>query len=658
VSGRYGWALLAALVVAGNVSAGNYRARFERIEEPQGLKLQITSIDTGLLMEGDFEQTSLKNGPSSTYERFFIAPTLGLSLQGSVYHPNFLRFQFTGEGAFGWEDQIVTSGAQRNHSQGTQMYGNFQGSAQFLANKPLNGSLSAGYARTFRDYDFFTRVTVDTLNYGGSVNYQIPWLSLGATYSHTEEDVFDPTTPYNTKEDLVSLDARNDRHHGATSLNYTYNQYAPSAAQETFDHTVNLSDNEKLGAHEQIDLGNSITASHRDDGTAPEDQLSAYSSLTIKHDPKLTSNYYFNFDQFEVADYQSDTYTGNANVQHQLYDSLYSYLSVAASSADSSSDTGSGYSHQFGGGISESYSKQLGSQHHLRIDGSLFVNHIDEKSTGRAIDERHVFPKPPNTESFLLNLPNVIELTIVVSDVTNLRVFVRGIDYEVFPSGERTEIRRVIGGSIPEGSIVRVDYQALPTAPASYETFSEAAGIRFDFWNNFWGIYARMSHTDNNAPLDVHVLASTRYVFGTDLNWRWLQVGGEYENYDSTDSTYWSARLYQSSSFTLDSGSTLGVGLTESYTEHPDDNRQEQNYRVTLTYRRPLITHLTGSLQAGAGIRRGTDVDQTLAVVRPELSYTMGRTTILLSYEFGYNLYLNNEERIKNYLMLRIRRTL
>lgn len=650
--------VLAALLWAGHTSAQvGYRARYFRVEEPQWLKLQITGFNAGIYMEGTIEETSLNNsGPSTTYERFFVAPALGLAMQGSIYHPNFFRFQLSGEGAYGWAEQMTTTGSRREHNEDFQVYGNYQGSAQLFANKPLNASLYSSYGRSYREYDFFTQVTVETLGYGTRIVYSNPWLDLRTTYAHTDEDVSDTSSPYTSEQDLVSFDARNSRPKGATSFNYTYNQYNRTGGFDTSDHTLSLADGEQFGSQDQIGVNASVTASRRESEALPEDQLSANAGLNIKHDPKLTSDYSFNFDRFETADFTSQSYAGRAGVQHQLYESLFSSLSVNASDADSTSDLNTGFSRQYGGGIAEAYTKRLGTNHRLRIDASAFIVHIDQKSTGRAVNEQHIFPVPPSLESFLLNLPSVIESTITVSDSGNLVRFVRDIDYEVFPVGVRTEIRRIIGGAIPQGSTVRVDYQAQPTPEAGYETHTETAGIRVELWNNVWGVYSRFAHTGNNAPSELNTFESTSYTFGTDLNWLWLRAGTEYERYNSTDTDYWSGRLYQSGSFVLDSASSLNIGFSESYTQYLDDDRQEQNYRFTSTYHRALSSGFNGNVQAGVGLRRGTEVDQTLAVLRPELNYVFGRTTVQFVYNFEYNLYQQSEERIKHLFTLRVRR--
>src|SRR5512141_3176754 len=82
--------------------AGGQQERERVIEEPQWLKLQITEVSTGIYAEGDYQETTFRGSESATHERWFVGPLVGLNLNGSIYHPNFFRFQLNTEGAAGW----------------------------------------------------------------------------------------------------------------------------------------------------------------------------------------------------------------------------------------------------------------------------------------------------------------------------------------------------------------------------------------------------------------------------------------------------------------------------------------------------------------------------------------------------------------------------
>jgi hypothetical protein len=652
--------LVTFTVATGTWAQVGSRARYLQVIEPKWLRLQITDVEAGAYAEGVFEETTYKNsGQTVRYERFFVAPTLGLSASGSVYHPNLLQFALTGEGAYGWSEQRTESLTTTTSFKEWQYYGRFHGNLELFPRKPLRGSLSANYGRSYREYDFFSRATVDSLNYGGQVLYTRPMLALLAKYERTEEEVFDVSVPSQSHQDLASFDARHDRQRGSTGLNYTYNQYTSSddrSEATTVDHTVALTEAARFGRQEQVQLTSGASYTHRDSDLERTDQISANANVRAAHRHDLSSAYDLLYDRFVSADLTSDSVAGTVGLSHQLYKSLTSGLTVAAADSESSADSGSGYSRRYGGAWSETYTKRLGATHWLRLDNTLAVDHVEEQVTGRVVNERHTFPVPPNIESFILNLANVSALSIVLTDASGLPRYVAGIDYELLPSGSRTEIRRIPGGTIPAGSTVLVDYEAEPTPAGGYEQYTEACGFRLSFWNNFWGLYGRLRLNRNNAEENLRVQEVTSYTLGTDCNWRWGSAGAEFVQYESDDTAYRSVRLFESFSFRPEDVSSLGVDFSQAYTEYYDTGRDEQNYRGTARYRRSVARDLLLHVAAGVEYRHGTSVDQTRAVFRPELRYRIGRSSIQFAYNYEYNLYLDNEERNKHQLTLTIKR--
>lgn len=649
--------LLLLLVSTASVALGqSYRARYDYIVEPRPLRLQFTGVKTGLAAEGTFENnTYAGSGQSSSYQNFFVGPDLSLGMQGSIYHPNFFSFSLYGDAAYGWSEYTSRSGSSSVHHQSMQARGSFQGSANIFPTKPLNGLLTASYGRSFREYDFFTLGTVETLGYGARANYRNPWVTVTSDYTHTDESTVDTITPSRSEQDAIVLNALNERNTGSSSLNYSFNRYASVNSAESIGHGLQLSDSESFGSRNQFGLGASVGVTHSESGSRSEDGLSASTTLGITHNIRLTSEYGVNYDLFSAQGFSSQSYAAHARVQHQLYESLFSSANANAGASDSTAGDVSGYARQFSATVAEFYTKRLGGSHHMQIDASASVAHSESKSTGRAVNEKHTFPRPPQTESFFLNLFNVDQASIVIYDANNQTIDPKYL--EVRQVGQRTEIRRPQGSTIiEEGSTVRVDYNATPTPAGSYESYSQTVGIRFDLWRNRVGVYGRLTHLDNNAAAILNTMTSTAYTLGSDLNGRWWRVGAEYAQRQSNESADWSGRLYQNATFHPNSNSSLNIGLNESYSEDLNDNRHEENYSLTSNYHYTFFGELSTNVRAGMGLRRGNDVTQTLAIFQPDLTYVYGRTTFHLSYNFEYNLYQNNQERNKHSLLLRIGR--
>jgi hypothetical protein len=654
------WPWLAGLVLAGGVADASAQARYARVEEPQWFKLRINEVSVGAYAEGTYENSNYRDSSvSATYNRLFVGPLLGINLDGSVYHPNLFRFRIDSEGAYGW-GQENTSSTTTVHRNEMEYLGRFNGSADILAGKSYNASVYGNYDHTFRDYDFFSQVTVDTWRYGARASYVEGPLSIIASYMHRDEEDHGLNVNSVWHEDLVSLTARHDRDRGGTSLNYTLDQYSRldfNVPGDGVDQTVSFGDSERFGSRDQFRLNSNAAYTHRDTSAETSDQITAGLNLVAEHQDNLKSFYDFTYDHYEAGPFSSDNLTGQAQLQHQLYESLTSTPIIRASDYEASDLLSSGYTRRYGAGFAESYVKQLSTTARLRLNNTFFVDHVDTKGISTVENEAHSFNggqggAPPG--SFFLNVPNVFEPSIQVWNVGRTRLYIAGFHYQVFRNGSLTQIQRVLGTDIDDNVVV--DYRAEPSGEGSYEALSETFQIRFDLFNNLWGLYGRLNLFLNNAPKELRVQNLKSYTVGTDFTWRWLRLGAEYELYDSDLSQYRTARLFQGFSFHLDEVSTLGLNFTESWTDYLDADREEQDFRFITIYNRSLSHRWRVTLEGGVHLRRGPGVDQTLATARPGLEYIIGKTSFKVGYEFEYELFLDTQERDRQQFFCRLKR--
>jgi hypothetical protein len=650
-----------ALALVGTSGVVMAQSRVFHIEEPQLFKMNISEVSAGVYSEGSFENTTYKNsGNSATHDWLFAGPSLGLNLDGSIYHPNLFRYQIISEGAYGWSQDELTSGGSTTRQNQFQYIGRFSGAADILANKPFHASLFGDYDHTYRDYDFFSRVIVDTWRYGLRSSYNTGPFTFTATFTHRDEDVASSTAPSTWHQDVAGFSAHHERQFGGTTLTYTYDQYDRNdfgVNTTGVDHTVALSDNETFGSGDHIRLNSAASYTVRESDVEPSDETTAGANLTIDHRDNLTSLYDVNFDRYSAGAFNSDNLVGQGALRHKLYDSLVSTLTIRGVDYESSDDISTGYNRRFGLGLGEGYVKHVGLHHRIRMDGSILAEHVDQQNISTVKNERHTFGEagaPP--DSFFLNMLNVDQSTIQIWNVSRTALFVEGIQYNVLQNGSLIQIQRILGAIPPIDNTVVVDYQALPTPEGHYESFTDTFGIRFEFWNNIWGVYGRFSGSQNNAPKELSVQNIAIYTAGTDFNWHWLRAGGEYSIYRSDQSSYNSARLFQGASMNLDQDSSISIEFSQTWTDYIDAHRNESDYRFVTRYRRRWTSHLHMDVEGGFDYRQGQDVDQTLATFRPGIDYVIGRTSIKAGYDFEYNLFLNNETRVRHMFFIRAKR--
>src|SRR5262245_49882317 len=68
------------------------REASSQLVEPQWLRLRLNEISAGAYAESEYQQTSANGGSATTYTRTFAGPSLGLNVDGSIYHPNLFRY--------------------------------------------------------------------------------------------------------------------------------------------------------------------------------------------------------------------------------------------------------------------------------------------------------------------------------------------------------------------------------------------------------------------------------------------------------------------------------------------------------------------------------------------------------------------------------------
>lgn len=686
--------LISAAVLLRSITASaGQQDRMPRLEEPQWLRLRINEVSTGAYAEGDFENTRYRNSSTEAYyQRLFVGPLIGLNVSGSVYHPNLLTFQLNGEGSAGWGYEKIESGATSVKRDELEWLGRFNASVQIFDSKPVNATLFANYDHTFRDYDFFSRMTVESWRYGGRLTYhEGPW-HLTLSYARRDEDVYgrpyDITTVepiviggvdtglFSTNsvrqsgitrshEDVLGFDARHEREHGGTTFNYTLNRYSRQDAGvvgEGLDHYISAGDTETFGGNRQHTFSGNASYLHRENTDEPSQEITLGTSLNLEHRPDtLWSRYDLHYDRYETGSFDSDNYLSHNELRHQLYESLTSTLILEAARNDVTDSGFDSTTAHIGAGFQESYVKRLSSASRVRVDNYFMVTHVDTDSSGQVVpvrNETHAFPASAGgvLQPVFLSRPNIRRETIVVWNASRTREFTEGIHYTIRANGAMTQIVPTIGGGVPIERNISVDYDADAASSGTYQTLNDLFQVRFDLWNDLWGAYFRLNWLASNARADLRVQDLLSYTIGTDASWRGLRAGAEYEMYDSSFSEYNTFRLFQAVSANLDDRSTIGADFSQSWTEYTDSNRKEATYTFISRYRTALTRSFGISLEGGLMVRRGDGVDQDLATVRPALDYVFGKTTIRAEYNFEYDLFLNEEERERHMFLLRWRR--
>ena len=648
-------------------------------QDVQWLQLNgLPQVSAGVDVEGSTEQTRLNSG-TSTYEHVWVAPLVGLHSTGSIYHPNLLTFDLSGDLGWNW-DTMTTSGggAGQTQNQNAELLRYFA-RFDFLANKNYKASAYAEQDHTYRDYGSFNTYLVDANRYGGNLSWKERDFIVNADVGYRDETASGLTDSSEISETFLNFLGIQKRKSGQTSLVFHADDMSNTVNNgnhyETRSWSAGISDSETFGRRRQINLGSSLTYGQSDYSGQQMDTLNVSDNLSVNHTPQLGSYLMFNFDRHELGSQTtSDRLQGSAGVRHQLYESLGSNLEGHGShQADQAGGGGNSTLDLYGVNLNENYTKRLQSWGRLSVGAGVFVDHQEQNSSGGMVltpAETHSLFSPSSPEYLqpvYLSRPQIVASSIQVIQVNGSAcTLVRGTDFQANPVGELTEVKllntavvnSLISGSGTNNIAVTFSYQSQTLPNSAYETFGGNVSVRLDLWNNL-GFYGRFNLLDNNAPLATLTQTLTDLIGGVDYRRQWLRAGAEVEDYDSSFTRYQALRLFQNFDFTLNESSTLGFDCSQSFYTYPGAGEQSQ-YQFMAHYSTRLPLALTWYLDAGAMDQEISSMQQLQGLARTGITWSRGKLSLRAGYEFNGQSTGSGgftEERTRHFFFTYLRRS-
>jgi hypothetical protein len=636
--------------------------RLSQADMPRLFRLQIDQkyVDMNVEAEADFMQSG---SPAITTERdrLLVQPALGLGLNGSIYHPNFINFDLDTELGLDWQWARITGDGEGTDANFLQR---FHGSLDIMRQQPYSTSFYADKDLTYRDYDFFTRVRVDSERYGMRSGYSagpVPF-SLGA--QHYEEVTDDFTRPASLTEDTVSFNAHNTRAaaHGDTELTYNLNRFTRVddgySDQHGLNQSVNVFDSESFGTDGLAVLSSLLNYNSMTETPVPNDKLLLQENLRLKHHRNFNSFYEYAFDTASSGDADSRTHQSRAGLNHQLYENLSTTFDLHGFNSEASSPGSALVTRRYGTTLGEQYNRRLGTWGNLFLGVNGTVDREERNADGQSLailDEFHVLTD--GTVTFL-NQPSVDASTVEVTDLSHTFVYLEGLDYELIDRGLMTEIRRIPGGKIPNGGGILVSYTAVLQPSARYNAYTTGAQFRLDIWSGLIGLYGRWNFLDYSGAEQLQLRTLNDKVLGIDSTWRWLRAGGEYEWADSNFAPYERARLFQSALFRTGEGTTLGLDIDQTWSVFKDNNQKHKSLGFILRWEQALTSHLVWSTEGGVRFERDSTYDRDLATLRTGLNWVIGKLTMRIGYEFYREVSDSSDINERHYAVFRVRRSL
>lgn len=660
---RWALRLTPALLAATTLPSLAQLAGKEEDFETKWARLAIYDPYVSLESEGSVEEARTKDQPGSYHrERYYLIPMVGMGFRGSLYHPNLVKYDLHGEGGMGVES--IQSSSESRPSQLSYLQ-RYHADVSFLDQKPYAFGAFAERDQNFRDYDFFNRVKVDDTLYGGRAGLGAGPIPFHLRVSHLDEDVTETLLPSQRAETTLSLSASHLRDWGDTSLTYSLTDYdrrystgsdtVPWVSDAGLYQNLSLSDGSRFGHQDQFRLLTTFTYDSVGSTNLASSTFNWRESLTWDHSPTLRSFYDYGLSRQQIGDSDTLSNQGKASLRHQLYESLTSEIEFHGLTTESSSPGSSVDITRYGPGLNFNYKKHLGRVGVMSLSESLSYDFTDQQVGGSLATirgERHTLQ---GTVPVSLNLPNALRSSLVVQDETGVRTYLEGIDYVVFP-GVFLQIQRTgpLSG-ILDGDSVRLNYDAQSQPSGQYDTLNNIVQLRLDFLRNLFGVFGRLRLMENYGGSQFVLENLWERVAGADFNWRWVRLGGEYDDYDSSLTPFVAKRLFQNFNFPVSSRSLFTVDFSQAWTSYAKQQRHDDQYQFIGRYRHRFSPTLAASLESGYRMERGEGVDQDLVTARFDLEYARGKLSVKLGYEYQDYQFLG-EMRERNYFYLRAKR--
>lgn len=193
--------------------------------------------------------------------------------------------------------------------------------------------------------------------------------------------------------------------------------------------------------------------------------------LKLQHTDDLQTFYKYQFNRERYAGLDIETHRADFQVVHQVYSNLTTTVDVFGLYEDVEDDVNTT---QVGGSVDWQYNRR-NPYGHLYANLALAYDTEDfdgETGVRVVVNESGAFRDP--LPIYLRNR-DVLAHTIVVTDSSNRRVYVRGLDYAVVHRGNATGLVRVFTGRIANRDTVLIDYQYRVPSEGRMDT------VRVDF---------------------------------------------------------------------------------------------------------------------------------------------------------------------------------
>lgn len=456
---------------------------------------QMTRPRLGLGLSYEFEEERRKSPNSdTTVTSHEFRQKVAFETDGWVYHPALWKYMLLFEPE--WV-QVKRDSDPGESETDTPFQPFYSIESFFLEPKPytLHGFANRREIKIRGAFATPSDTIIET--YGGDLRLKYQIAPTLFRYTHTDTDQSGFIDSDGDRDDFL-LTSRHVTANSRTNLNSLYSDDSRTSAgsttrQKTF--TGDLGNDWDIAGDRTKRLFSDLSYRWSDSNSLETSNLRFSENLFWRHSEKLNTNYLFAFDTSDSDDFDRDTTTLRARLEHLLYENLTTTVGGGALR----NDTTAGQSDAYNGVLNLLYQRKIpGGGLTLRTNFDYRVtnrNGFDE-SLIQINNELQVLTTGVVT---LLDNQNVDLDSIVVTDVTGTISYIENVDYTLEEIDSFVSISRTLVGAIANGQTVLVDYRFVSDPNFDDSVFGQAYNIQLFLWKALTLAY---SYRDINQDIN------------------------------------------------------------------------------------------------------------------------------------------------------------
>lgn len=268
--------------------------------------------------------------------------------------------------------------------------------------------------------------------------------------------------------------------------------------------------------------------------------------LSLRHTENLETLYKYQLNRERYEGLDIETHRADWQLVHQVYRNLTTTVDLFGLHENVDDDFNTT---QYGASVDWQYNRK---NPYGRFHANLSLAYDTEQRKGRdgprlVLDESGTFRDPL---PIILRQRNVELHTLVVTDTSNLILFLPGLDYLAYQSRDATQIVRLPTGRIPDGASVFIDYRYRTPGRSQLDTMrvdlsleQRISGLEGDLaWLNGLTPYYRLAYRnqedDFSSPFAQRADRTDHHRLGVRYEVDRFNLGAEYEVFDDTVDPY------------------------------------------------------------------------------------------------------------------------